>query len=111
MTILKRQGLSAARNAAFAAAVGFLDLPPFLGERGLLCGDARPDYVGPDDWDISSLGRAGLSSLNHTAIMLCRLCPFRNPCMEWAIQTGQPHGIWGGTTPNDRDKIIRMRGI
>ena len=38
---------------------------------------------------------------------LCRTCPVRPDCLEYALDTGDRHGIWGGTTEKPR---MRMRG-
>jgi hypothetical protein len=37
----------------------------------------------------------------------CRLCPIQNVCLDWAIATKQRHGMWGATTPRQREKIGR----
>lgn len=36
----------------------------------------------------------------------CNRCPIRVECLRWAITTGQQHGIWGGTTIDQRNRII-----
>ena len=41
---------------------------------------------------------------------LCNKCPVVVECREWAINH-EEHGIWGGTTPNERRFIRRQRGI
>ena len=33
---------------------------------------------------------------------ICRGCPVRAECLDYAIQTAQDHGIWGGTTEEER---------
>src|SRR5690625_4855760 len=40
---------------------------------------------------------------------LCATCPARQPCAEYAIESNEPHGIWGGLTATDRDKIRAER--
>lgn len=44
------------------------------------------------------------------ALAICGGCAHRRPCLEWALKTGQMHGILGGTTPDDRRKILKNRG-
>ncbi|MFO7300611.1 MAG: WhiB family transcriptional regulator [Actinomycetes bacterium] len=39
---------------------------------------------------------------------VCAGCPVREPCLEWALVTGQPDGIWGGHTPRERRAMRRM---
>lgn len=36
-------------------------------------------------------------------IPICRQCPVRLHCLDHAISTREPDGIWGGLTPTSRD--------
>ncbi|MQA84799.1 MAG: WhiB family transcriptional regulator [Streptosporangiales bacterium] len=38
---------------------------------------------------------------------VCARCPVRDECLEWALRTGEPHGVWGGTTPEER-RYLRL---
>mgnify|MGYP001478869992 CR=1 FL=1 len=40
------------------------------------------------------------------ALAVCESCPVASLCLEYAIDA-EPFGVWGGTTPEDRDS---MRG-
>lgn len=42
------------------------------------------------------------------AVAMCGACPARVACLAWAIEH-QPLGIWGGTTPGERRRILRQR--
>ena len=42
-----------------------------------------------------------------TARRICARCPVRRECLEYALVTGQEHGVWGGTTPRERTQIRR----
>lgn len=33
---------------------------------------------------------------------ICAQCPVAAQCRDWALRTGEPDGIWGGTTPEER---------
>ena len=33
---------------------------------------------------------------------ICSRCPVKARCLQWALQTGEPAGIWAGTTPAER---------
>lgn len=33
---------------------------------------------------------------------VCQRCPVKVECLEWAIATGEEHGVWGGLTPQER---------
>jgi hypothetical protein len=37
-----------------------------------------------------------------TAKAICGTCPFRVPCLAFALATRQRHGVWGGLTAEER---------
>jgi WhiB family transcriptional regulator, redox-sensing transcriptional regulator len=37
---------------------------------------------------------------------VCARCPVAVSCRDWALRTGEPAGIWGGTTPGER-RLLR----
>ncbi len=43
------------------------------------------------------------------AIEICNLCPVRAECLEWALDTCQDAGVWGGLGEEDRREIRRAR--
>lgn len=50
----------------------------------------------------------------EAAKAVCRRCPVRGECFEYALnQTGWDgdHGIWGGTTPEERKQIRKGRPL
>jgi WhiB family transcriptional regulator, redox-sensing transcriptional regulator len=60
------------------------------------CAQADPDLFFP----ISSTGRALGQFAKAKAI--CAACPVRRPCLEFALENDLVYGIWGGTTPAER---------
>jgi WhiB family redox-sensing transcriptional regulator len=40
---------------------------------------------------------------------ICAACPVAEQCLEYAVQTHQPDGIWGGLTAVERHRLIRRR--
>ena len=40
---------------------------------------------------------------------ICAVCPVREECLEWALESRQPEGVWGGHTPIERHRLIRRR--
>lgn len=38
---------------------------------------------------------------------VCAGCPVRAECLEWALRSGDAHGILGGTTPEER-RYLRL---
>jgi WhiB family transcriptional regulator, redox-sensing transcriptional regulator len=41
---------------------------------------------------------------------VCRRCPVRDQCLEFALDSGQAFGVWGGMTGEERRLIRRRRG-
>ena len=39
----------------------------------------------------------------------CGACDFQGACAQWAIEQGEPDGIWGGSTPDERRAIRAAR--
>ena len=40
---------------------------------------------------------------------ICAGCPVRQQCLDFALRTPEPAGIWGGTTPEERSRARRAR--
>ncbi len=38
---------------------------------------------------------------------VCGTCPLRTACLDWALETGQEAGVWGGTGEDDRRAMRR----
>jgi WhiB family redox-sensing transcriptional regulator len=38
---------------------------------------------------------------------VCRTCPVREPCLQWALDAGQDHGVWGGMSEDERRALRR----
>lgn len=36
---------------------------------------------------------------------ICSGCLVQVTCLDWAMETGEPHGIWGGLTTEDRQDL------
>ena len=43
----------------------------------------------------------------HVAKSVCRSCPVRGPCLQFALETNQEAGIWGGTDEDERRRLRR----
>lgn len=67
------------------------------------CLDADPDLFFP----ISMAGRAVEQIQRAKAI--CARCPVRAQCLEFAHTHDAGNGIWGGTTPEERQRIRRRQ--
>jgi WhiB family transcriptional regulator, redox-sensing transcriptional regulator len=44
------------------------------------------------------------------ALAMCRICPARQACLAYAVETGQMFGIWGGKTQRQLRRLIRAHG-
>ena len=42
----------------------------------------------------------------HMAKAICDLCAVRGQCLKFALQRGEVHGIWGGTSEAERRVLI-----
>jgi len=42
-----------------------------------------------------------LAKDKRTAIAVCGGCPFVSECLEWALTTKPPYGVWGGKLASD----------
>jgi WhiB family transcriptional regulator, redox-sensing transcriptional regulator len=67
------------------------------------CRSADPDLFFP----LSSTGRGERQIAR--AKMICAGCQVRRECLEFALAHDQVYGVWGGTTPEDRQRARRRR--
>jgi WhiB family redox-sensing transcriptional regulator len=59
------------------------------------CRDADPELFFP-------LGTSDATLLQiDAAKRICQACPVREPCLRWALDSGDS-GVWGGTTEQER---------
>lgn len=55
-------------------------------------------------------GRGGAVAVQtEQAKRICNRCPVRESCLEWAVETGQAAGVWGGMSEDERRALIRDR--
>jgi len=45
----------------------------------------------------------------ETAKSYCRRCPSIDLCLQWALNTGQEYGVWGGLSEGERRALRRRR--
>jgi WhiB family redox-sensing transcriptional regulator len=68
------------------------------------CADTDdPDMFFPD----LPLGRRSHTrrAAGQVARRFCSFCTEQTACLEWAIENDERYGIWGGTDPEQRDRI------
>ena len=42
---------------------------------------------------------------------ICRVCPVKKPCLEYAMEIREPYGIWGGLTEAERRTILAATAV
>ncbi|WP_313673314.1 WhiB family transcriptional regulator [Mycolicibacterium sp.] len=52
---------------------------------------------------------AGNSAATQEAVAICRSCPVRTQCAEYALAQPENFGIWGGLTQDDRKNLTLAR--
>lgn len=67
------------------------------------CRSADPDLFFP----VGSTGPA--VSQIEAAKIVCRACPVRQPCLEFALTTNQDSGVWGAASEEERRVLRRQR--
>lgn len=64
--------------------------------------------VDPDIFFPETDGKKLPKEVVKLATDICNGCPVEAECLEWAIEN-ESHGIWGGKTSTERNKIRRER--
>jgi WhiB family redox-sensing transcriptional regulator len=65
---------------------------------------ARCAEIDPDLW-------FAVGAREHKlAKKVCRACPVRTECLEYAMDVPVDHGIWGGMTERERRRYRRLAG-
>jgi WhiB family transcriptional regulator, redox-sensing transcriptional regulator len=67
------------------------------------CRDEDPDLFFP----AGSTGPA--ADQVEIAKNVCLVCSVRDDCLEWALETGQDCGVWGGASEEERRALRRQR--
>jgi WhiB family redox-sensing transcriptional regulator len=45
------------------------------------------------------------------AVAVCATCPVKHPCLDYALETNQGFGVWGGETVRGRRRILKARKL
>lgn len=80
--------------------VGKTTEPPANWRHAALCRTVDRDF-----FDIPSVGLAGQRTHMRIEIAICQECPSQNPCLDYAMETRQPSGLWGGLLPKERSRL------
>ncbi|TDV47776.1 transcription factor WhiB [Actinophytocola oryzae] len=69
------------------------------------CRDADPELFFP----VSDMGPGARQIADAKAV--CGRCPVRTQCLDYAVETGLDHGVFGGTTERERRELIRRQRV
>jgi WhiB family redox-sensing transcriptional regulator len=65
------------------------------------CRDEDPELFFP-------IGNTGPALLQiEDAKTVCRRCPVIDQCLQWALESGQDAGVWGGMSEDERRALKR----
>jgi WhiB family redox-sensing transcriptional regulator len=67
------------------------------------CRTADPDIFFP----VSAHGPGREDTARAKAV--CARCPVRRQCLQFALATHQVHGVWGGTTEEERRLLMHVQ--
>ncbi|WP_409239389.1 WhiB family transcriptional regulator [Streptomyces sp. PA5.6] len=66
-----------------------------------VCREEDPELFFP-------IGNTGPALLQiEEAKAVCRYCPVMEQCLQWALETGQEEGVWGGLSEDERRAMRR----
>lgn len=71
--------------------------PATVWQNQAACAGMNPDLFFPD------AGGAGAKA----AKAICHVCPVEAECLQYALDNDERHGIFGGTTPRERQRLRR----
>jgi len=55
--------------------------------------------------------RAEKAAREARAKAICARCPVLEPCLEYALQIREDHGVWGGQNEFERRQLVRQRAL
>jgi WhiB family redox-sensing transcriptional regulator len=73
-------------------------------ERAACRGVDTESFYGPESIRATELRDREIEKAKR----ICRRCPVLSVCREWALDTGEPYGVWGGLTSAER-RVARAR--
>ena len=66
-----------------------------------VCQDEDPELFFP-------IGNTGPALVQiEEAKLVCQRCPVLEPCLQWALESGQDAGVWGGLSEDERRELKR----
>lgn len=75
-------------------------LPDLSWQEWARCREADPELFFPADGQPAEPARR-----------ICRRCPVIRDCLDEAMRHEERHGVWGGTSPNQRTTLRRRLAL
>lgn len=70
----------------------------------------RAACIGEDPELFFPIGSTGTALEQvDAAKAVCGRCPVTDDCLEWALETNQDAGVWGGLSEDERRSLRRSR--
>jgi len=98
-------GRTGAPNVNRAPAAGRIDYTPQGWVEDAACAQTDTEaFFHPE-------GSKGLARARHEAEAkkVCRACPVRAECLEYALAHDERYGVWGGTGEDERAHLLAAR--
>jgi WhiB family redox-sensing transcriptional regulator len=73
--------------------------------RAACRGEDAPVFFAPNHFET----KPEKDRREQAAKSICARCPVRVECLDYAIRTREPHGIWGGLNELERRILLRHR--
>lgn len=80
---------------------GFHDTGNHAWRRSARCREVDPELFFP----VGNTGPALYQIEDAKAV--CRRCPVMESCLQWALETSQDAGVWGGLSEDERAAMKR----
>jgi hypothetical protein len=75
-------------------------MPPAPDWTDAVCREVDPELFFP-------IGDTSYRQIED-AKKVCAGCPIRSKCLDWALETRQDSGVWGGLSERERREIARV---
>lgn len=70
--------------------------------------DAACAQIGPG---LFYVGEKAQAREYDAARSVCNTCTVQAECLEFALEVDDRHGMWGGLSPQEREKVRKQRGL
>jgi len=80
----------------------FAELTQAIEEVGEVACQSFPDMMFEEQDNVES------RRTQHIIKQICRECPVKDLCLDYALEAREEYGIWGGLTTKERNELIRF---